>query len=87
MDKNLLKDAFNRVENLITEFEHTKHMIDALELGFANNNYGDKKLEVSSMHVLGCHIDRLRIEYAQEISDTLRAVVKEGCFDNENNEI
>lgn len=87
MDKNLLKDAFNRAENLITEFEHAKNMIDTLELGFANDHYDDKNLEVSSVHVLGCYIDRLRIEYAQEISDTLRAVVKEGCFDHANNEI
>ena len=62
-------------------------MIDTLELGFANDHYDDKNLEVSSVHVLGCYIDRLRIEYAQEISDTLRAVVKEGCFDHANNEI
>jgi len=84
MDKNLLKDAFNKAENLITEFEHAKNMIDTLELGFANDHYDDKNLEVSSVHVLGCYIDRLRIEYVQGISDILRAVVKENGFENIN---
>ena len=84
MDKSLLMTISDTVDSLMLELEHIQNVMGIMEMGFKNNPFDNRDMEISSLHMLLCHIERLRVDYEEKISEILSVIIKNGNVDTDN---
>ena len=87
MDKNLITNISDKVDNLMLELEHIQNVLGILEMGFKNNPFDSRNMENSSMYVLQKHIESLRCTYNEEFSKLFKCVIHNGCDNLPKNEM